>query len=149
MNYTHQIKSFDQLTNTELYDLLRLRSEVFVVEQNCVFLDLDDKDQSCYHLLLHQERQLAAYVRIVPAGVTFQEVSIGRVVTAPAARGTGLGRVVMELGIKACQELFGNEPIKIGAQCYALKFYNSLGFKEVGEVYDEDGIDHIHMILEF
>ncbi|WP_258101715.1 GNAT family N-acetyltransferase [Marinoscillum pacificum] len=149
MNYSHHIKTFEELTNTELYDLLRLRSEVFVVEQNCVFLDLDDKDQACYHLLLHQDSQLAAYVRIVPAGVTFKEVSIGRVVTSPATRGSGLGRVVMERGIKACQELFGNEPIKIGAQCYALKFYNSLGFEEVGEVYDEDGIDHIHMILEF
>ena len=90
MNYTHQIKTFEELTNTELYDLLRLRSEVFVVEQNCVFLDLDDKDQACYHLLLHQDGQLAAYVRIVPAGVTFKEVSIGRVVTSPATRGSGL-----------------------------------------------------------
>lgn len=149
MNYTYQIKTFEELTTTELYDLLRLRSEVFVVEQNCIFLDLDDKDQACHHLLLHQEDQLAAYVRIVPAGVTFEEVSIGRVVTSPATRGTGLGRVVMELGIKACQELFGNVPIKIGAQCYATKFYNSLGFQEIGEVYDEDGIDHIHMILNY
>ncbi len=147
MNLTHQIKPFAQLTVDELYNLLRLRSEVFVVEQNCVFLDQDNKDQQCHHLLLHVDDQLAAYSRLVPAGLSYPEVAIGRVITSPAHRGTGLGRKVMELAIEGCNELFGAVPIRIGAQMYALPFYRSLGFVAEGEVYDEDGIAHIEMVL--
>ena len=148
MNLTHQIKLFGQLSVNELYDLLRMRSEVFVVEQNCVFLDQDNKDQQCYHLLLYADGKLAAYSRLVPAGVSYPEISIGRVITSPAARGTGLGRKIMELAIQSCHELFGPVPIRIGAQTYALAFYQSLGFVSEGEVYDEDGIEHIEMVLE-
>ena len=97
MNLSHTVKAFHELSVTELYDLLRLRSEVFVVEQNCVFLDLDNKDQKCYHLLLYQENEMVAYTRIVPAGLSYQEVAIGRVVSSPAHRGKGLGRKVMVL----------------------------------------------------
>ncbi|MDF2157793.1 GNAT family N-acetyltransferase [Algoriphagus sp. CAU 1675] len=146
MNITHTVKGFYELSQDELYDLLRLRSEVFVVEQNCVFLDQDNKDQKCHHLLLYQEGQLVGYCRIVPAGVSYEEVAIGRVVTAPSARGKGYGRKVMELGIEACQNLYGSCDIRLGAQTYALGFYESLGFKTEGEVYDEDGIEHIEMV---
>jgi ElaA protein len=146
MNITHLIKPFQQLTVNELYDLLRLRSEVFVVEQNCVFLDQDDKDQQCYHLLVFADTELAAYSRLVPAGLSYPEVSIGRVITSPAYRGKGLGRVVMELAIKNCNELFGPVEIRIGAQTYAQQFYASLGFLPEGDVYDEDGIEHIEMV---
>lgn len=146
MSLTHTVKAFNDLTASELYDLLRLRSEVFVVEQNCVFLDQDEKDQYCYHLSLFSDGRLAAYSRLVPAGVSYAEASIGRVVTSPLFRGTGLGRVLMEQSIQYCEELFGKGDIRIGAQTYALPFYNSLGFVAEGDVYDEDGIEHVEMV---
>ncbi len=139
-------KAFDALTPHELYEMLRLRSEVFVVEQNCVFLDMDNRDQACMHLLLYKEGTLAATARLVPAGLAYTEMSIGRIVTSPAVRGTGMGKVIVKAAIALCFELYGNGPIKIGAQLYAKKFYESFGFEQSGEVYDEDGIDHIHMI---
>ena len=147
MNLTHQIKFFNQLNVNELYDLLRLRSEVFVVEQNCVFLDQDNKDQYCYHLLLYADGVLAAYSRLVPAGISYPEVSIGRVISSPGFRGAGLGRIIMALAIQNCHDLFGPAAIRIGAQTYALPFYQSLGFVSEGEPYDEDGIEHIEMML--
>lgn len=146
MEYRHIVKPFGRLTVTELYQLLRLRSEVFVVEQNCVFLDQDDKDQHCHHLLLYAGDALAAYSRLVPPGISWAEPAIGRVVTAPAFRGTGLGRRIMELSIQNCYSLFGPVDIRIGAQYYALRFYQSLGFVQEGEIYDEDGIDHVEMV---
>jgi len=146
MNTTHLVKPFQQLNVNELYDLLRLRSEVFVLEQNCVFLDQDNKDQQCYHLLVFANDELAGYSRLVPAGLSYPEVSIGRVITAPAFRGKGFGRKVMELAIQNCRELFGPVDIRIGAQTYAQQFYASLGFVPEGDVYDEDGIDHIEMV---
>ncbi len=146
MNLRHILKAFHELSVDELYDLLRLRSEVFVVEQNCVFLDLDDKDQKCFHLLLYLDAELVAYTRIVPAGLSYEEVAIGRVVSSPAYRGKGLGRKVMELSLECCYQLFGPCDIRIGAQTYALGFYESLGFKSDGETYDEDGIEHIEMV---
>ncbi|MCJ8210514.1 GNAT family N-acetyltransferase [Mucilaginibacter sp. RS28] len=146
MDHSYKVKSFDQLSVTELYELLRLRSEIFVVEQNCVFLDMDNKDQQCQHVLLFADGKLAAYARLVPAGLSFKEVSIGRVITSPRFRGTGLGRKVMQIAIEYCEDHFGKRPIRIGAQCYATPFYRSLGFVEDGEVYDEDGIDHVEML---
>jgi ElaA protein len=112
-------------------------------------LDQDNKDQKCQHLSLYLEEELVAYCRIVPAGLSYQEVAIGRVVSAPAYRGKGLGRKVMEEAITACEKLFGPVPIRLGAQTYALKFYQSLGFREEGDVYDEDGIEHIEMVYQF
>ncbi len=146
MNLTHRIKAFKDLSVYELYNLLKLRSEVFVVEQNCVFLDQDDKDQKCHHLMLFSDDHLVAYSRLVPAGISYKEMAIGRVITASSARGIGLGRVIMELSIQYCRELFGAGPIRLGAQTYALGFYTSLGFVAEGEVYDEDGIEHIEMV---
>jgi ElaA protein len=146
MNLSHCVKAFQELTVDELYEVLKLRSEVFVVEQNCVFLDMDDKDQKCYHVMLYQEDQLVGYSRLVPAGLSYSEMAIGRVITAPSVRGKGLGREVMEISIEACQKLFGLGPIRLGAQTYALGFYASLGFVAEGETYDEDGIEHIEMV---
>jgi ElaA protein len=147
MELSWQFKSFDALTNAELYALLKLRSEVFVVEQNCVFLDMDDKDEYCFHLLGYKENLLAAYTRIVPKGISYEGyASIGRVVTSPKVRGEGRGKELMEESIKRLEQLFGDVPIKIGAQLYLKSFYESLGFEQFGEVYDEDGIDHIPMI---
>jgi len=149
MNITHKIKAFSDLHVDELYALLRLRSEVFVVEQNCVFLDADNKDQQCHHVLVYADGQLAAYSRIVPAGLSYAELSIGRVISAPEFRGTGVGKVVMQLAIAACRDLFGDGDIRIGAQTYAMPFYQSLGFFPQGKVYDEDGIEHIEMLRKW
>lgn len=140
------LKKFDSLTPTELYTILRLRSEVFVVEQTCVFQDMDNKDQQCYHLMGWKDDLLAAYTRLVPPGLNYPEASIGRVVTSPSARGGGIGKTLMEKSIEEVFKLYGQGPIKIGAQLYLKKFYGSFGFEQVGDIYDEDGIDHIKMI---
>ena len=140
-----QIKNFDSLTPHELYAILRLRSEVFVVEQTCVFLDMDNKDGASWHLMGWKENKLVAYTRLVPAGVSYQHPSIGRVVTSPAERGTGLGKKLMEKSIDGSIQLFGETPIRIGAQYHLKKFYESLGFVQSSDIYDEDGIDHIEM----
>jgi ElaA protein len=139
-------KKFHELTVDELYVLLRLRSEVFVVEQNCVFLDMDNKDQECHHLLGWIGDELAASVRIVPPGISYNEPSIGRVVTSPKFRGTGSGKQLMQEAIRLTIQIHGNQPIRIGAQLYLKKFYSSLGFIAEGEIYMEDGIEHIEMV---
>ncbi|MBB6612424.1 GNAT family N-acetyltransferase [Pontibacter sp. Tf4] len=148
MSLTTICKHFTDLTNTELYDLLRLRSDVFVVEQNCIFLDQDNKDQQCHHVLFYDAQQeLVACARLVPPGLSYPEMSIGRIVTSMKVRGTGVGKQLVAFSIAECRRLFGEGPIKIGAQLYAKKFYESFGFVQSSDVYDEDGIDHIKMIL--
>lgn len=139
-------KYFDELTVHELYAIIRLRNEVFVVEQDCVFQDADNIDQQCYHLMGFNEDGLVAYTRLVPAGVTYTEMSIGRVVNSPKCRGNGAGKALMQQSIEACYRLFGKQNIKIGAQLYLKKFYEGFGFVQCSEVYDEDGIDHIKMV---
>ena len=146
MNITWMLKAFDDLSPNELYALLRLRSEVFVVEQNCVFLDMDNKDHYCQHLLGWDGDKLAAVARIVPAGKSYEEASIGRVVTAPFSRGTGMGRKLMEVAIHELYKMYGQVPIRIGAQQHLHKFYGSLGFQTASEPYDEDGIMHVEMV---
>lgn len=148
MSYTYICKPFNDLTVTELYQALKLRSEIFVVEQNCVFLDQDDKDYACHHLLLFDEEQeLVAYARIVPAGKSYPEASIGRIVSSSKVRGKGVGKVLVQIAIDTAKQLYGDVPLRIGAQFYAVKFYEIFGFKAEGEIYDEDGIDHIEMVL--
>jgi ElaA protein len=141
------LKKFDELSVHELYAILRLRNEVFGVEQNCVYLDVDNKDQSCYHLMGWINEELAAYTRIVPPAVAYAEASIGRVVTSALHRRSGLGRELMNESIRRLYDLFGKVPVRIGAQVYLLKFYSSLGFIQDGDIYDEDGIDHVQMLL--
>jgi ElaA protein len=143
-----QLKTFDSLTPHELYAILRLRTEVFVVEQTCIFQDMDNKDQSCWHLMGWENDKLVAYTRLVPPGLSYEQPSIGRVVTSPAARGGGIGKLLMEKSILELTRFYGKTPIKIGAQLYLKRFYESLGFRQTSEVYDEDGIDHIEMIRE-
>jgi len=146
MEFVEICKPFDALTTKELYEILRLRSEIFVVEQNCIFLDQDNKDFTCQHLMLYANKELMAYARIVPAGLSFDEPSIGRIVSSNAARGKGFGKKLVQLAIENCTRLYGKKPIKIGAQLYLKAFYESFGFEQVSEIYDEDGIDHIDMI---
>lgn len=144
---TWTVKKFDQLTPHELYAALRLRSEVFVVEQNCVFLDMDDKDQSSWHVFGWQDELLIAYTRLVPAGISYTEPSIGRVVTSPKMRKSGAGRILMQRSIEYCYNFFGKTSIRIGAQLYLQRFYESFGFQQSSEMYLEDGIEHIEMLL--
>jgi ElaA protein len=139
------LKTFQALTPDELYALLRLRSAVFVVEQTCAFQDLDDKDQSSYHLLGYLDNELVAYTRLVPPGISYTAASIGRVVTSPTQRQKGFGKELMQLSIDHCQRLFASSTIVIGAQCYLEDFYRSFGFIPSGEIYLEDGIEHIEM----
>lgn len=141
-----QLKQFDALTPNELYTILRLRSEVFVVEQTCIFLDMDNKDQVSWHLMGWRDSSLVAYTRLVPPGVSYPEVSIGRVTTSPSARGTGLGKILMLKSIESINQIYGKTPIKIGAQFHLKQFYGNLGFVQSSDIYDEDGIDHIEMI---
>ena len=139
------LKKFETLSPYEVYAILQLRNEVFVVEQNCVFQDADDKDQDCYHLMGFAAAKLVAYTRLVPPGVIYDEPSIGRVVTSPIVRRSGTGRELMQRSIADCYTLFGRLPIKIGAQLYLKAFYESLGFQQISDVYLEDGIEHIYM----
>ncbi len=141
------LQSFASLSPHELYAIIRLRNEVFVVEQNCIFQDADNKDQSSLHLMYWQGETLLAYCRLLPQGLAFTEISIGRVVSAPFARKSGVGKALIAKAIEYCHEQFGKEPIRIGAQLYLLRFYASFGFKATGEIYLEDGIEHIEMVL--
>lgn len=179
---TWQWLPFDALSREQLYELLRLRSEVFVVEQNCVFQDMDGLDGQAMHLLgvrvavgsaqVKEEPakragdteqspltpelpgtgvgarapELVAYVRCFPVGVTFDEASIGRVVTRQSARGGGLGHGLMAEAIRALQQQWGAQPIRIGAQAHLKDFYQRHGFADVGKPYVEDGIAHIEMV---
>ena len=140
-------KPFTRLSADELYAILQLRNAVFVVEQNCVFQDADNKDQPSFHLMGWQDAALVAYTRLVPPGIAYDEASIGRVVTAITARGSGTGRMLMQRSIDECRKLFGEGVIRIGAQLYLKEFYTSLGFIPTGGIYPEDGIDHIQMLL--
>lgn len=140
-----ECKHFNDLTPSELYRIIHLRNEVFVVEQNCVFQDADHKDEDAYHLMAWNNKELAGYTRLLPPGLVYEYMSIGRVVTSPKYRRSGLGKRLMEASIKKCHELFGAGDIKIGAQLYLKNFYESFGFHQAGEGYLEDGIPHIHM----
>ena len=141
---------FYRLNLDEIYDCMALRQEVFVVEQNCPYLDADGKDQDAWHLMGYDKNNtLIAYTRLLPKGISYEKyASIGRVVTSPNARGLGAGKDIMTASKDWCQKLFPNDPVKISAQTYLLKFYQSLGFEPVGEGYLEDDIPHIGMILK-
>lgn len=142
-----QRHAFAALPNALLYAALRLRSEIFVVEQNCVFLDLDDVDQLSEHLCgVNASGTLLAYARLVPPGIKYAEPSIGRVVVAMVARGTQLGRTLMVEAIARCESRWPGATVRIGAQQRLERFYASLGFIREGEPYLEDGIWHIEML---
>lgn len=145
LNWTY--KSFEELSKTELYTILRLRSEVFVVEQDCNYQDVDGKDLKCHHLMAWDVDNLVAYTRIVPPGVSFAEASIGRVLSNSRYRGIGAGITLMGKSIEKVYETHGKRPIRIGAQLYLKKFYESFGFVKDSDEYLEDEIPHIEMVL--
>ena len=140
------VKNFNDLTTKELYALLQLRSEIFVVEQDCVYQDIDYKDQKASHILGYQNEKLVAYTRVFDAGIYFDQASIGRVLVRENARNHKYGYDIMNASIDAITLNYGEQPIKISAQTYLKTFYNNLGFVELGEEYLEDGIPHIAML---
>jgi len=145
------LKSFEQLTLDELYDFLKLRIDVFVVEQTCYYPDLDDLDRNpkTQHLFAYQDNEIVAYLRILPAGTTYQEYpSIGRVIISDKVRGSGLGHQLVKHGVDACLEAFPQQAIKISAQQHLADFYQQHNFKQVTDMYLEDGIPHIGMLRE-
>jgi ElaA protein len=141
-----EVKKFHEMSVDELYAILQLRSAIFGVEQNCVYQDLDDKDQRALHVLGKKRNQIVAYTRIFKSGDYFKEASIGRVVVKIDQRKFGYGKQIMEASIRAILEKFNEKVIHLSAQAYLKKFYNALGFEQVGTPYLEDGIPHIGMV---
>ncbi|WP_242134131.1 GNAT family N-acetyltransferase [Aestuariivivens marinum] len=141
-----QVKQFSKLSTQELYDLLQLRSEVFVVEQDCVYQDIDGKDQKAIHVLGYKNKKLIAYTRVFKPGDYFKETSIGRVVVAKNERQFKYGYDIMNASIEVIRKHFNKSLIKISAQCYLKNFYSNLGFIPKGKEYLEDGIPHIAMV---
>lgn len=150
MPITWRHSPFAQLDLNLLYAILRLRAEVFVVEQDCPYQDLDDKDQAALHLCgIDDEGRLAAYTRILEKGLSYPGyASIGRVITAPFARGKGIGRPLMRESLRVLFERYGEQPVKISAQAHLQDYYGSVGFEGTGGIYDEDGIPHRAMVFE-
>lgn len=140
------IKTFNELGLEELYQVLQLRSEVFVVEQNCVYQDMDGLDQKAIHLFGVKNKKVIAYTRVFKAGDYFKNPAIGRVVVKKQERKFGYGKIIMEASIKYINATFGPTTIELSAQCYLIKFYNDLGFETTGSEYLEDDIPHMRML---
>ena len=140
------VKHFNELTLEELYEILRLRAEVFVVEQNCAYQDLDEVDKDAYHVYIKDEGKMVAYLRVVDKNKRLDEVSVGRVISIK--RRIGLGSKLMKLGLETAKEKYGATVVKVGAQTYAKPFYEQAGFRQISDEYEEDGIPHIYMLYE-
>jgi len=145
-NILFKVKSFDEFSTQELYKILRLRAEVFIVEQDCVYQDIDNKDQKALHVIGYKNKEIVAYTRIFNSGDYFEYPSIGRVVVSKNERKYGYGHDLIKRSIEEIKEHFKTDQIKISAQCYLKKFYEKHDFKQIGEEYLEDGIPHIAMI---
>ncbi len=144
MHWTY--KHFNELSAYEVYNIISLRNRVFVVEQNCVYDDTDQKDLEAWHLCGFENETLVAYARILAPGVSYEEPSIGRVITAPEYRQKGYGTQLMKMAIEETLHQFNTKHIRISAQEYLLRFYESLGFQSTGKSYLEDGIPHVEMV---
>jgi ElaA protein len=150
MTITWKIKSFNELLPEELYQIFNLRIAVFVIEQKALYQDADGKDLKSFHLMGRDEHgELIAYSRIIPAGIAFNEVSIGRVSTSHKGRGTGAGKELIKNSMQFIEKQFGAIPIRIGAQCYLKKFYSDFGFEIASEEFIEDDILHVEMLRIF
>jgi len=142
-----QCATIGELSASQMHAILKARCDVFIVEQNCVFPDIDDNDLFAHHLVAWTENnQLAAYLRILPPNSTFIEPSLGRVLSAPAFRGTGIGRQLINQGLKQLEARYPDLPVRIGAQSYLIQFYGSFGFEIASDEYLEDGIAHVEMV---
>jgi ElaA protein len=146
MEIDWRVKLFDELTLSELYDIMNLRQVVFVVEQDAPYIDADYKDQKAWHIMAYINNELAAYTRVLKPGVSYAEPSIGRVVNAPKYRNLGLGKKLMAESIKVLEEKFNTASCRISAQTYLLPFYKSFGFEVCSEEYMEDGLPHHEMV---
>lgn len=144
---TYNIKHYDLLTKDELYQIMKLRNEVFVVEQTCVYQDIDGKDLNAYHLCCYDGDELVGYLRILNSGQSYTEMSIGRVLVKDTYRNKKIGKLIMDESIDYIKEVLNETVVRISAQAYLQKFYASLGFKIVSEEYLEDEIPHIEMLL--
>ena len=142
------LKKFDELTNYELYNLLKERTLVFVVEQNCPYPEVDGKDPSCYHLFKEEKGEIVAYLRVVPAGVAYQETSIGRVFVKKEYRGRGMAGELVKRGLDFIENELKETTVKIQAQDYLREFYSSFGFQPISDTYLEDNIPHVDMLLQ-
>ena len=142
------VKKFDELTNLELYNLLKERTLVFVVEQNCPYLEVDGKDPFSYHLFKEDQGEIVAYLRILPAGVSYQEASIGRVFVKKEYRGSGMAGELLKRGLDFIESELKETTVKIQAQDYLRKFYSSFGFQPISDTYLEDNIPHVDMLLQ-
>jgi len=140
------VKKFTELSLEELYEILKIRAAVFVVEQDCPYQDLDDVDKEAYHVYLKEEGNIVGYLRVVDKDKRLDEVSIGRVISLK--RRQGVGSILMQAGIRVAKEKFGAKKIKIGAQVYAIPFYERSGFRVISKEYLEDGIPHVYMLYE-
>lgn len=141
-----KVMNFTEFNTEELYNVLQLRSDIFVVEQDCVYLDIDGKDDKAVHVVGLKDNKVVAYTRVFKPGDYFDEASIGRVAVHKEYRKFGYGKVIMQASIKVVKEHFNSTEIKISAQKYLTKFYTDLGFNTIGEEYLEDGIPHIGML---
>ena len=141
------VKHFKELTLEELYEILKIRAEVFVVEQNCAYQDLDDIDQGCYHVYMQENDKMVGYLRVIDKEKRLDEVSLGRVISLK--RRCGVGTALMKAGLAVAKEKYGATKVKIGAQLYAKPFYEQVGFCQISGEYLEDGIPHIYMLYEY
>ncbi|MEP0201202.1 MAG: GNAT family N-acetyltransferase [Halioglobus sp.] len=148
MTLDWQTAAFDDLTPAQLYAILQLRQNVFIIEQDCIYPDLDNLDAMATHMSAWRSNDIVAYQRCLPPGASYQESSIGRIVVAPAGRGLKLGRELVQRGIDYNRARWPNSNIQIGAQAHLQSFYGSLGFTPLGDEYIEDGIPHRHMLLD-
>lgn len=141
-------KKFTELSLEELYNIIQVREEVFIVEQKLSYVDCDNYDQKAWHLMgLNDQGELVAYLRAFPPGVKYPESAFGRVLTTKKGRGTGAGKELTKTGLIKMRETFGNHPVKISAQSYLEKFYSDFGFKRMSDDYLEEGIPHVQMLL--
>lgn len=146
INADWKIKTFSELNTTELYEIIKARINVFVVEQDCPYPDLDDYDQKAIHLWAENNGEVLAYCRIFDKGIKYPETSIGRVVTTEKARGTGLGKQLIKYALEIIENRLGTLEVRISAQDYLLKFYSDFGFQDTGKKYLEDNIPHTEML---
>lgn len=142
------LKKFDELTTMELYEILKLRAEVFIVEQNCPYQDLDDKDIVAYHLFLQENNRIIAVLRILPENISYSDMAIGRVIVKKTYRHQGIAKLMMKKAMDFIVNDLGKKSIRLSGQAYLIDFYQNLGFKKVSDVYLEDGIDHFEFLFE-
>lgn len=144
-NIIWKIKSFEEITTSELYEIIKARVDVFVVEQNCPYPDLDDYDQKALHLWAEQDQKVLAYCRIFNKGIKYPETSIGRVLTTEKGRGKSMGKQLIQYAVETIENRFRTSEIRISAQDYLLRFYSGFGFEDTGKKYLEDNIPHTEM----